>query len=147
MLNNLVTNNAPLNLIARKHNVVLSGDYNSTGTGLVDLKINSTNRICNSPIAPIYSGKTNQYQIKNNINEVIANLYPNSNNGNFNINLRLYTNSKVNINIFNTLGKLVYKTISNNEIQYMELPLLPKGVYIVKTFNDEIDQFFKFVKN
>jgi hypothetical protein len=147
LTNNLVTNNATLNFTARNDIDILSGDYNPTGTGFVDLKIKATNYICNSPITPAnVTSKRSNILNKSSANE-LNKLYPNPNNGSFSISLQLDIKSDVNINIFDTQGKLVYKSISNKPNMDINLPELSKGLYIVKIFNDEIDETFKFIKN
>ena len=147
LTNNLVINNATLNFTARNDIDILSGDYNPTGTGYVDLKINPTNNICNSPITPAnVTSKRSNHLKKSSVNE-LNKLYPNPNNGSFSISLQLDIKSDININIFDTQGKLVYKSISNKPNLDIDLPELSKGLYIVKVFNDEIDETFKFVKN
>lgn len=147
MTNNLVTNNATLNFTARNDIDILSGDYNPIENGFVDLKINPTNTICNSPISPVNITSKTSRNFAKNINYQLTKLYPNPNNGSFSINLGLDVISDVNINIFDTQGKLVYKSVSNNSIIDIDLSELSKGLYIVKAFNDEIDETFKFIKN
>lgn len=147
LTNNLVTNNATLNFTARNDIDILSGDYNPTGTGFVDLKISLTNNICNFPVSPTnVTSKSSRNLNKSSVKE-LNKLYPNPNNGSFSINLLLDDKTDVNINIFDTQGKLVYKSVSKSSILDIDLPELSKGLYIVKVFNDEIDETFKFVKN
>lgn len=144
MSNNLISNISTVNFTARNNVDILSGDYAPTGAGYLDLKINPTNLICNTPVTFVASRNNSS---NSSINKGLNVLYPNPNNGNFSINLKVDLKSEINIEIFNVLGKLVFSSKSKNPNFDISLPELSNGIYILKIFNNEIDETFKFVKN
>lgn len=143
MSNNLVSNISTVNFTARNNVDILSGDYAPTGSGYVDLKINPNNLICNTPVTFVAARNNNN----STINKGLDVLFPNPNNGNFSINLKVDLKSEINIDIFNVLGKLVFSSKSKNPNFDINLPELSNGIYILKIFNNEVEETFKFVKN
>lgn len=66
-------------------------------------------------------------------------IYPNPTNGNFSLQLK-DINKQVNIEIYNTLGTIVYQSKSTDAINAIDLSHLPNDLYIVKisTANNQI---------
>ncbi len=62
-------------------------------------------------------------------------IYPNPNNGLFNIAVPQFTHNG-SIEIFNTIGTLVYKQMYINKLHAIELQSLPKGIYYVKVLSE-----------
>jgi len=145
MSNNLVSNTATVNFTSRDNIEVLSGDY-APATGYVDLKINTSNTVCNIPT----NISTSQSKIKNikesNVTLNKIQLYPNPNKGDFTINLGVMPEANIAISIYDIEGILVFSTLANSSIFKINLPHLPSGLYLVKLQGDNYDETLKFIK-
>ncbi|MFC2111390.1 LamG-like jellyroll fold domain-containing protein, partial [Bacteroidota bacterium] len=71
------------------------------------------------------------------------NVYPNPNTGKFTIAINSETYNKIGIQVLNSIGSIVY---SMNKIEITESPLkqvdlgeMPKGIYFVRLFNEDIN--------
>ncbi len=77
------------------------------------------------------------------------NMFPNPNNGTFNLNLSGYENNSYDMNILNSLGQVVYsKVISIDNSSYMEeinLSNVNGGMYIIRLTNDVTDINYSFI--
>ncbi|GAA3771911.1 T9SS type A sorting domain-containing protein [Flavobacterium ginsengiterrae] len=73
-------------------------------------------------------------------------LYPNPNNGIFEINLGRIDDTMVLVQIYNILGKEVYSTSSKENIVNINLPNLSSGLYVIKLSGENYNGAVKFVK-
>ncbi|MBI4947449.1 MAG: C10 family peptidase [Bacteroidetes bacterium] len=71
-------------------------------------------------------------------------VYPNPSNGQFKIELEL--NSKAQIVICNTLGETIYKVQAQQGKQEVNISDFAKGIYMLKVFNNEQQQYVRIVK-
>ncbi|WP_313805358.1 T9SS type A sorting domain-containing protein [Flavobacterium sp.] len=71
-------------------------------------------------------------------------LYPNPNNGVFTLDLGTIKN--LDINVYDTLGKLIYHSSNNESIININLNHLPSGLYIAQLNGEGIDKSIKFIK-
>lgn len=140
--NNIVINNATLDFSARNNIEILSGDYFPNNGGFVDLRINTDYSLCNIPQSSKYSNNEN----KSSLFKLDVKLFPNPNNGNFTISITEKKVENLNIEIFDVLGKSVYKTISNNVNTEISTQNLPNGLYLIKLNSNEINEVLKFIK-
>lgn len=86
-----------------------------------------------------------------NINELNAKLdvtiYPNPNNGRFTIKLNNQLNDSYTSKIYNQLGKLVFKTELNNNINEINMDHLDKGIYTIHIENESEKIVYQVVIN
>lgn len=139
LTNNVVTNNATLDFSARNNIEIISGDYAPT-TGFVDLEIDSDYAFCNTPLSGKFEGSKAAI-----IPEMEVRLHPNPNNGVFTISLDKDLKN-INVNVFDTFGKLIYTTNENGTSFELNIPNLPTGLYLVKLNSNELNQTLKFIK-
>ncbi len=81
----------------------------------------------------------------NNTNLENIKLYPNPNKGIFNISLD-HKNETYQLEIYNSLGELVYQSMVINELLEINLEASPIGLYYVKLKGKEGNKTFKFIK-
>ncbi len=148
LINNLVTNNATLNFTARNDIDILSGDYNPTNSGFVDLKINAALADCNSASQNSNPARTssNNYENQTKAISLKVQLFSNPNKGIFSINLGKVPKSDIEVGIYDVLGKLKYNTKIRNQVFEINLPSLPSGIYLVKLEGENYDETVKFIK-
>lgn len=146
MSTNLVSNTATVNFTSRNNIEILSGDY-APATGYVDLKIVSTNTVCNIPTnistAKTASTKTIK-ESKEALNKI--QIYPNPNKGDFTINLGVIPESDIAISIYDLTGVLVFSTLVNSSIFEINQPKLSAGIYFVKLQGENYEETIKFIK-
>ncbi|MBI4947447.1 MAG: T9SS type A sorting domain-containing protein, partial [Bacteroidetes bacterium] len=71
-------------------------------------------------------------------------VYPNPSNGKFKIELEL--NSKAQILICNVLGETIYKAQAQQGKQEINISDFANGIYMLKVFNNEQQQYVRIVK-
>jgi len=142
MENNIVSNQAILDFNARNAIDILSGDYVPSGSGSVDLKIDTSNNLCNTPSI---LARTNVSDIKSKGVTSTISLYPNPNDGNFTLNLEK-GREKLLIKIIDIYGKTIYNAESNGELRKISVPGLSSGVYFVKINGTDINEVLRFIK-
>ncbi len=75
-------------------------------------------------------------------------IYPNPNNGQFNIDFKQFVNKNVDLSIYNILGKKVWQRKVKNERNInIAIPNLVKGTYLCQIENEEIIAFKKIIIN
>ncbi len=72
--------------------------------------------------------------VSNNINVIDYSVYPNPNNGQFEIKLNGNGSETANIKVYNLIGKLVYETetVNDNSVKNINLDNVSNGVYFIK---------------
>ncbi len=110
----------------------ISGYYsNDNLTGVVNLDNNS----CGTTTANLF--RTNALSVTENILKKSISIYPNPNNGKFNIDLK-EVNSKIQLEIFNVWGQKIDKDFNlkhtTNEIDFSSIA---KGIYLIKINDGE----------
>lgn len=123
-----------------------NSDFKPNSNGFIDLKINSQLEICNSSIIPVVDDKIQQQKRDFRMETNMIKLFPNPNNGNFTISVAYNKVENLNIEIFDVLGKSIYKTISNDVNTEIATQNLPNGLYLVKLTSNTINEVLKFVK-
>ena len=73
-------------------------------------------------------------------------LYPNPNNGIFDLSLGNNNEKEVNIHIYNVSGNEVYNTTTNKNVVNISLPNLSSGLYIIKVIGEGYNDKVKFIK-
>lgn len=73
-------------------------------------------------------------------------LYPNPNNGIFDLSLGNDNKKQINIHIYNVLGNEVYSVTTNENIVSINLPNLSSGLYIIKVSGQHHNDIIKFLK-
>lgn len=73
-------------------------------------------------------------------------LYPNPNNGIFDLSLGNESKKEINIEIYNVLGNKFYDSNTNENVVTINLPNLPSGLYIIKVTGDNYNDTVKFIK-
>ena len=140
-------------LIAGNSIRFLPGFHAEQGCAM-DAYITTTNSFCNElqsgaivsqPQITIQKAELFEKLTANIDKEQHINLYPNPNNGNFNVELVNYVGSS-DIIIRNILGVCVYKSTINNNITEMVLPYLQKGLYFMNVKNGNKVLTTKFLK-
>lgn len=101
---------------------------------------------------PIVFNKSSSVETKNNedLNSSNIVLYPNPNNGIFNlydINFNHFNSSILQVNVFDANGRKLFESnISKNDSYSFDLQNLSTGIYIVKVFSNSKSQEIKFIK-
>jgi len=131
---------------AKKIIEILPGsDLKPNADGFVDLKINSNLDIACTSIAPSSARKSgSQKEIGL---DTKAKLYPNPNNGTFEITLNKEVTNAVGVDVYDLYGKVIYKTTVQNSKFSLNIPNLPTGMYIIKLSSGEYNEILKFIKN
>ncbi|AXG74942.1 T9SS C-terminal target domain-containing protein [Flavobacterium arcticum] len=146
MTNNLVSDDATFDFKAKSNIEILSGDYTSV-TGFIDLQIDSTiGEECNVPTT---SPRMSKKMLNNNeVNERVAvsKLYPNPNNGTFEITFANVINNSLQVEVYDIYGKVVYRGAEKTVNFNVSIPNLSAGMYIVKLSTDGYTETIKFIK-
>lgn len=126
--------------------ITSNSDFYPNTTGFIDLK---TDPIIDINCAPVVF---NYRAIKPKVNEITAStshtsLYPVPNNGVFTINLGDIPKFDIEVNIYDVTGRLIYKTVKNENIIKISLPNISSGIYFVKLLGDNYNETVKFIKN
>jgi len=107
----------------------------------------TTTNVTNNNMLTVSVKNTSAVGIKINqtyLQDVI--LYPNPNKGSFNINLSASKNEIYNVEIYNSLGQLIYKSTISNEQSTINIEGNSAGLYYVKLKGEGSSKTFKFVK-
>lgn len=138
-----------------KNQIQVKGNSNTVfkpnATGLVTLKINPNISITCTPVVLPKVATGSNIEDSNNSSIV---LYPNPNNGTFELSIKdipEFKNSEVNINVFDINGRLVYQNdinINSNTSSTIPLSLtnIASGIYFVKVSNNSHAETLKFIK-
>jgi trimeric autotransporter adhesin len=103
-------------------NTILLGSI-GFGIAVRDIAIKNTTYVINS--------------VKNNVNTSFQ-VYPNPNNGSFQMMIKDKNFGNANLAIFNTLGQMVHQqVVSNNATTFIETNTLPKGIYLVQLISEK----------
>ncbi|KAF2516899.1 S8 family serine peptidase [Flavobacterium salilacus subsp. salilacus] len=132
---------------ARNEIGVLPGsDFKPNEYGYVDLKIDDEINIeCDSP-RPVLS---DERKIQENQTALITEktkLYPNPNNGTFEITYGNVINNNIQIEVYDIFGKLVYSGTEKAANFNVSILTLSAGVYIVKLSSGDSVETIKFIK-
>lgn len=73
-------------------------------------------------------------------------LYPNPNNGIFDLSLGNENKKEIKVHIYNVLGNKVYNSTTNENIVSINLPNLSSGIYMIRAFGDDYNDTIKFIK-
>lgn len=140
--------NCKANFIARNSIEAITGsDFYPNSSGIIDLKIDAIMDVnCTSIIfnKTSKSKETNAIKIDSSITKTI--LSPNPNNGIFTIDLGVENKSRINVNIYDTLGKLIYNSSTMDSKVDINLPNITSGLYIVKLQGVNYNEIIKFIK-
>lgn len=74
-------------------------------------------------------------------------LYPNPNKGIFTINLGFENKKEMTVNIYDSVGKSVYKSLGTTSTFEISLPNLISGLYFVKVTGENFEETVKFIKD
>jgi hypothetical protein len=140
-----------VDLIAGKRILLKSGFHAFEGSAF-DASITTNSTYCSSSSSsysynPVEkSVLLNNTPLKNNNgNQPYIKVYPNPNNGLFNLQLSGFK-GKTDIRMINLMGKTVYQTILNEDnTMEVGLPALPRGIYSVKANNGTTVQTIKMI--
>lgn len=141
--------NCKADFTARNEIRILPGSRFSPNTvGKVNLKINSAMDISCTPI--VYPKMASASDNNNNsIPKMI--LYPNPNNGSFdlfNINFEEFGSNNLNVSVFDINGRKLYESkLSKNDEAHFNIGNLATGVYILKLNSNYKSEEIKFFKN
>ena len=130
-------------------------DLNPNSSGLINLQINAGMDIneelpipqefleaCSNNTQRMASEKTS----KNVFDNEKTKLYPNPNNGTFDIALADGITGDVSINVVDITGKTVYVNTFNTSVITINIPNLSSGIYMVKLSNSSHSETIKFIK-
>jgi len=125
--------------------ILPGSDFKPNATGFVDFKINASIDVsCSLPRSVVKADiEKNE---RSNLTNHITKLYPNPNNGNFEITLGTKANNEVNIEVYNVLGKIVYEGKVNSLTFGIDISNISSGMYIVKLSYNNTVESLKFVK-
>ncbi|QYJ67486.1 S8 family peptidase [Flavobacterium litorale] len=141
---------------ARREIEVLSDtDFKPNADGYIDLKLDPNIDVCELREIPSYCGEDRPGAAKKkttgiqNINDssLASKLYPNPNNGTFEI---VYTGTIkdiLQVEVYDVYGKAVYKSTEKESRFTISVPRLSAGMYIVKLSSDNYTETIKFVKH
>lgn len=134
--------NPPSDTVFYQIEVIKSaGCYPDSIFSKVNTNFNSSRSNVANTMAIVPPDTTGVYQVyANNLN---INIYPNPNNGKFTIETISQSRENINIQVFNTIGKLVY---SENNVEVIgrmnkEINLndMPRGIYFVRLINENVN--------
>ena len=74
-------------------------------------------------------------------------LYPNPNNGSFDVTLGKEINGNINVEVYDISGKVIYKDNKQGITFNISVPNLLSGMYIVRLSSGDYNETIKFVKN
>ncbi|OYQ33024.1 hypothetical protein CHU92_13975 [Flavobacterium cyanobacteriorum] len=124
--------------------VLPGSDLAPNAEGFIDLKIDANLDIGCSNTSRIAARE--KEKVSKNVNAIAeTKLFPNPNNGIFNITLANKHNS-VNIQVFDISGKLIYENKATGASFSISLPGIAPGIYLVKLSSDTYSETIKFVK-
>jgi len=137
---------------AKKIIDVLPGSDFKPGTeGFVDLKINAA--LTAFPIFEIpedcdnyVNARKGVFTGENQTNAPAVKLYPNPNNGSFEVTLSSAVTSDAAVQVIDIYGKVVYNTTVKTATFAVDIPNLSTGVYFVKISNAILNETIKFIK-
>ncbi len=147
--NNVFKLASKVKFFARNNINIESGDY-IPNTGYIDLQINP-NLVPNdcTELQP-FAARNALLDDKNSKflpSVVNIKLFPNPSKGNFSVEINGLKTYSIDVDIYDILGNLVQNYKMREELANFDISYLSSGIYIVKIFNNEIDETFKFVKN
>ena len=90
--------------------------------------------------------KGNKIIVSNTIKSSLTKLYPNPNKGIFTIDLGFENKNEIEVSIYNSTSKVVYKSTNKESVFKINLPNLPSGLYLVKLQGANYNETFKFIK-
>ena len=125
--------------------ILPGSDFKPNATGFVDLKINSA--IVNCGIQPMINPNDKEgYEEEKPVKISLTKLYPNPNNGTFEIVLGREVKEKLNVEVYDIFGKAIYKTVKEGSSFAVDIPNLATGMYIVKINSGQYNETIKFIK-
>lgn len=125
--------------------ILPGSDFKPNATGFVDLKINSA--IVNCGIQPMINPNDKEgYEEEKPVKISLTKLYPNPNNGTFEIVLGREVKEKLNVEVYDIFGKAIYKTVKEGSSFAIDIPNLATGMYIVKINSGRYNETIKFIK-
>lgn len=137
---------------AKKIIEVLPGsDFKPNADGFVDLKIDSNINPFPEFNVPedcdnYDGGRKGVFEPGNNTDTYTTKLYPNPNNGSFEITLPGTITGDVNIEVVDIYGKIVYRSVTKEPTFAVDIPNLATGVYLVRLTGGSINESIKFIK-
>ena len=132
---------------ARNEIEVLPGsDFNPNEYGYVDLKVDNTITVtCSSP-RPRGMEQKSFVEEKNKPIIAKTKLYPNPNNGTFEITFASVINNSLQVEVYDIYGKVVYTGTEKTTNFNVSIPNLSAGMYIVKLSTGDYTETIKFIK-
>jgi hypothetical protein len=133
---------------ARKIIDVVSGDFNPDENGFVDLKIDADLDMC-IPFSVATECDSSDEGRRGLFEEekihVPPRLYPNPNNGTFEITLGGAVTGDVNVEVVDIYGKTIYRSATEELTFAVDIPNLSTGVYFVR-LTGGVNESIKFIK-
>lgn len=125
--------------------ILPGSDFNPNNSGLVDLKINSNIDVTCA------TSTFRKAMTDNSENKIIHNettkLYPNPNNGTFDIILGKQISGNIDVEVYDISGKVIYRDIKQGAAFNISVPNIMSGMYIVRLSSGNYKETIKFVKN
>lgn len=144
MSNNIVNENATFDFKAQNNIEILSGDYTSQ-SGFIDLQIDTPIvDSCNVYVQERPIVKSNYGSHKVFVNK--TKLFPNPNNGTFEISLAADITGSVSVEVYDLYGKRVFTDKGKLGNFTVAIPDLATGMYIVKLSGNNYSETIKFIK-
>lgn len=132
---------------AKKIIEILPGsDFNPNGIGFVDLKIDAEIDITCTGNNDRVAVKGSKIDNKLMVGVTTSKLYPNPNNGTFNIVMVREIKENINVEVYDVFGKVVYKDIKQGANFSINALDLSSGMYIVRLSSGDYNETIKFIK-
>ncbi|WP_310558198.1 S8 family serine peptidase [Flavobacterium sp.] len=125
--------------------IAANSDFVPNSLGSIDLKLKSDLSLNCSPV--VFQKRAQTPKTKNqdgNVSKTV--LYPNPNKGIFTIDFGFENKNEIEVGIYDTLGRNVYKSSIKTATTKVNLPNLPAGLYLIQLQGDNYSETIKFIK-
>lgn len=125
--------------------VLANSDLNPNSDGFIDLKVDSEIDVTCMLGRP--AGLTQKSgNVDKQLEKSPTKLYPNPNNGAFEIAVSEQLKGNLNVEVYDIYGKVIYTHTYDNNTFTVNIPDLSSGMYIVRLSYNDISETIKFIK-
>lgn len=126
--------------------VLPGSDFKPNNSGEVDLKIDQGLVSACITQRPIGNNQSDNQDDNPMITLVPTKLFPNPNNGTFEIQVGIETKGEIGVEVYDIYGKIVYRKTEASSSFNVNIDNLASGMYIVKLSYNGLNETLKFIK-